>query len=874
MQLSSSDIACLFQNSLSPDGNVREEATRYLNKLVEQDYDSFLLSLFHCYLDNGIDLHVRMSVGLAIKNSLISRERKGPTQLLLNEKWIKAVQDTKKSLKSYALHSISIDNSSLATTTSQVLAAISYHELPSNDWPEVIPYLLELSSNSASSIVKRTCIETLGYIAELVSASCLIEYSNQFLTVIVANMASFKADLQLAGVSCKALINSMSFISSNFEREAERDCIMNTLLSLAAISLDTQDPKLIDLSCLAFEAIVKIIQYYYPFIEKYFLSEITLHLCSRSITSPHNVISLQALEIWSSLSEIEDDLRRDPRDDIECVLLTERCFPYICRPILERLSYPPDSSDIDQDEWVPQMAASTCLSLICSCIGGSILENKDIIDFVQRGMISPSWTQKEASLMAFGSLLEISQKDLLDKAVEDMLPLLIEILGIESRDMVLDSATWVLGKIFDYFHHVVPTQSLDDIVSRICRLLLTKNQDVVNNCSWALMNLAVQYGCEDDEDEMIQKYPSNPNPISPFIRDILSTLLKTVGRSDIDVASVSAAVFQCAHGIISIADLDNIVVVDEICQYAMNALQYNFGSSMASSVQQANVKMMCGYFLILQACFKKLGRSRLTSYMTSTTSINSALLTQYSSVVMDDAFSCVSILAHKLPACFSGVWEYYYITIEKLIRSDCDETTMALCLEFMDEIVQAVGDNVCEMKFHQLITEIPKRKLTPSLLCKTIQYIGDVALFAPSLFAECYPIIVSALSICSVELSRYLQLKGDEDSYELIATLSMQSISCIFQACSSENVKSSLMTCISHVVRLVECTLEYLEKPYNMKCLQSVLGVVGDVCSIFPPNQSSRLFEREIFYSIFNSSYYDQDEDVRKLRLWIKSMVA
>lgn len=871
---SSHEIASLLRNSLSPNNKLREDASKYLQTFEETDQNSFILSLYQCYLDSNIELDLRKLAGLAIKNALISRERKGPRQLALNERWNSFTQDSKTFLKSFVSQSLALENSFLSTTTAQIVSAIAYHEIPSKEWPELVPYLLELSSVSSSSIIKRTCIETLGYISELVGPNCLYEFSSQFLTVIIGNMTAYQADVDLATVSCRALLNSVAFISANYEREAERDCIMSTLLTLAAASINSHDSSLIELSCLSWETIVKIIQYYYPLIEKYLTVEDTLQLCRRSISSDHDSISLQAIEVWSCLSEIEEDFRHNLRNDLVCYSLTEKCFPLICPSILERLYYPQEVVEIDQDEWIPQMAASTCLSLVCACLGDKILNNHDIITFIQNGISSSLWNHKEAALMAFGSLLEIPQKELLDSAVKDMLPTLLMIIDTESLEIVLDSATWVLGKIFDYYHHIVPVNSVGSITATLCKLILSRNANVVNNCSWALMNLVIQFGSLEEEDELLSNYSSNINPVSPFIREIISTLLKTTSRSDIDFGSVSTAIFQCAHGVIETSDPENIEVVQEICQFLINSLQSNYENQQASP---HSVKVICGYFLLLQACFKKLGKSKVSYLFPTIVSVSIAILNQYSVLVVEDVLPCVSVLTAKCPNEFLPHCELFFQFFEKLTRSECDDSVLSACFEFVDDLIQKVGELSSIMKFHQLVfnilSNISSKKLSPNLLSKVIQYIGDVALFSPSLFSSDNVKFIDALKICCIELTKYMELGSDEESMETAVLLSIQALSCVFQTCEALEIGIGVYSSLPQFLFLVEKSLNYISPPYDYRYLKSVFGLLGDICTVFPKEFTSLITECDLIKSVIYSSEYDNEEEIRKLRYWVRNMV-
>lgn len=59
--------------------------------------------------------------------------------------------------------------------------------------------------------------------------------------------------------------------------------------------------------------------------------------------------------------------------------------------------------DDDEDEWNISMAAATCLSLLAAAAKDSVVPH--VLQFVQTHIQSSDWRYKEASVMAFGTLL-------------------------------------------------------------------------------------------------------------------------------------------------------------------------------------------------------------------------------------------------------------------------------------------------------------------------------------------------------------------------------------------------------------------------------------------------------------------------------------
>lgn len=177
--------------------------------------------------------------------------------------------------------------------------------------------------------------------------------------------------------------------------------------------------------------------------------------------------------------------------------------------------------DADEDEWNVSMAAGTCLSLLAGAVQDSIVG--PVIPFIEGNIKSEDWHHREAAVMAFGSILEGPDPEVLTPLVNQALPLLIDMMA-DANVQVKDTTAWTLGRICDT---LINTIKPDVHLHPLIQALVTGLRDtprIVANCCWALMNLAEQTAMAYDEDS------PQPTHLSQYYQHIMAALLQVTER--------------------------------------------------------------------------------------------------------------------------------------------------------------------------------------------------------------------------------------------------------------------------------------------------------------------------------------------------------
>lgn len=245
-------------------------------------------------------------------------------------------------------------------------------------------------------------------------------------------------------------------------------------------------------------------------------------------------VVLQAIEFWSTVCDEEIELALEAEEALEFSEQPEHesqhfakvALPEILPVLLHLLGK--QNEEADEDEWNVSMAAGTCLGLLAQTVGDAIVS--PVIPFVEGNIKSADWRQRDAAVMAFGSVLDGPDPKLLEPLVSQALPTLIDMMRDPSVH-VKDTAAWTLGRITD---QLVGTIRADVHLEPLVTVLingLADNARVVGNCCWALMNLAEQMGDASKQ----------TSDLSRFYDGVVSSLLAFTERCAVTRASLAGA---------------------------------------------------------------------------------------------------------------------------------------------------------------------------------------------------------------------------------------------------------------------------------------------------------------------------------------------
>lgn len=152
----------------------------------------------------------------------------------------------------------------------------------------------------------------------------------------------------------------------------------------------------------------------------------------------------ETIEFWSTIAETEKDLEEPEFEEDDnshqfARKILSSLLPRLCANLLKQV----DCTE-DEEEWNIASASAACITILAECTDVAILEN--ILPFIKL-IKNENWRQREASTMAFGSIIcdQISDEKFAE-VVGQVLPILLDHLTNDPNDCVKSTSAWAISK--------------------------------------------------------------------------------------------------------------------------------------------------------------------------------------------------------------------------------------------------------------------------------------------------------------------------------------------------------------------------------------------------------------------------------------------
>ncbi|KAF9074647.1 armadillo-type protein [Rhodocollybia butyracea] len=714
----------LLANTLSPDTSTRQDATEKLENASRENYPEYMLMLSSVLVDENSQLHVRNAAGLALKNALSARDTVRQSEY--SNRWLNLNSDAKAKIKQESLMTLGSSSSKAGTFAAQVVAAIAAVELPQGQWNELIEVLLGFVNNQPSTNLKIATLQAIGFICESIKPDILALRSNEILTAVIhgARKEETSPEVQLAAIH--ALFNSLEFIRDNFDREGERNYIMQVVCEA------TQN-QTINVQVGAFECLVRIMDLYYDKMALY-MEQALFGLTVVGMKHPDERVALQAVEFWSTVCEEEVELALEAQEAQEYGELPEHESKYFAKIALNEIApvlldlLTKQEEDADDDEWNVSMAAGTCLTLLAGAVADAIVPA--VIPFIEAHIKSEDWHHREAAVMTFGSILEGPDPSVLTPLAEQALPLLINMM-VDNNVHVKDTTAWTLGRICDILISVIkPDVHLHPLISALVAGLQDSPRIIVN-CCWALMNLSDQLGLYYGEDEL--ETPAN-GPLSPYYEGVIQALLR-VTESSSNESNYRTAAYEAITSFLTHATKDAIPVVQSTTVTILQRMEHLLGmQNQILGVDDRNNwnELQSNFCSVLICVIRKLG----TGIQPLADRIMTAVLqliqsASKTSTVLEDAFLVVGSLASALETQFSPYITAFLPFLYPALKAHEDTQLCTVAVGIIGDISRALGDQSAQYAgpfMTVLLENLQSEVLNRNVKIVILSCFGDIAL--------------------------------------------------------------------------------------------------------------------------------------------------
>ena len=649
-------LALAFQQCQDPNPDVRNQAETQLETAAKQQYDHFLVSLLTLLADEVRDDVLRQAAGIYAKNLIvghdaeISRKKK--------EQWLQCNQTAKDQARGLILQALASTKKVASHTAAQVLGGFGAVDVPRNEWPNLMNTLFgHVNSPEVGDVTKVASLEAVGYICENVDPTEVQkETVDLILTTIVAGMNEDRPN-DIRGAAVVALNNSLEFASSNFQVDSERDYIMNAVCSCCRTDDARTRQK-------AFECLPEIANLYYDKLTTYI--EALFNLTTNAIKEDIPEIGMMAMEFWVTVAETEYDMGDSHLG------VCKQALPFLVPITLMTLTKQEDGDGGD-DSWGIAGEGAVLMKALAQTCGDDIMNL--VIPFVEKNITSADWRHKEAALVAFGSILDGPQGNVLKELIIKAFGLLLDNLK-DPINLVKETAAWTIGVICELHIDAITGNEL---------LLFEALSFAAKDSSWSVAKqacnsmkfLAYSYDGKDDSEKQV---------ILQTLEIILQTLLAVAARPEGDL-KVNA--YEAANAMIEVAPRECNPLIAQVLQEALTRLQTSMQAAyMDQGEKERDQSLITG---LIHICVRRLSKNELMPQANAIMGAVLQVLQSPGSAAHEESFNIMGFMAAALEKDFKPYVEYSNQSILRGLQNIHDVAVCRTAVSAVGDIVESQG---------------------------------------------------------------------------------------------------------------------------------------------------------------------------------------
>ncbi|XP_016941354.1 importin subunit beta [Drosophila suzukii] len=835
-----SDIAmqliAILEKTVSPDKNELLSAKNFLEQAAASNLPEFLKALSEILVNTTNSAVARMAAGLQLKNHLTSKDEKISQQY--QERWHQFPSEIRELIKNNILAALGTENTR-PSCAAQCVAYVAVIELPMNRWAMLIQTLVnKVVSEGSSEMHREAALEAIGYICQDIRFGVLENQSNDVLTAIIHGMRKVEPSNHVRLAATTALHNSLEFTKSNFEKDMERNFIMEVVCE----ATQCQDSQI----CVAaLQCLVKVMTLYYQFMEPY-MAQALFPITLAAMKAENDAVALQGIEFWSNVCDEEIDLAIESQEATDQGRAPQRVSKHYARgalqfltPVLVEKLTKQDECD-DEDTWSPAKASSVCLMVLATCCEDEIVPH--VLPFIKENIESPNWRFRDAAVMTFGSVLNGLETNTLKPLVEQAMPTLIRLM-YDSSVIVRDTTAWTFGRICDIIPEAAINKTyLQTLLECFVKSLKSEPRVAANVC-WAFIGLsdAAYEAAVTTEGETPETYA-----LSPYFEYIITQLLETTDRSDGAQANLRGAAYEALMDMIKNSPLDCYLVVQRttlvILERLNQVMQMETQINNHSDRHQFNdlQSLLCA---TLQSVLRKVHEQDAPQISDA---IMTALLTMFNSSagksggVQEDAFLAVSTLVELLGGQFAKYMpafkdflvmglknhqEYQVCCASVGLTGDIFRALKDHMVPYSDEIMSVLMNNLAEPSLH--------RSVKPQILSA----FGDIALSIGNHFLKYLSVVLEMLRAAS-------NLQTDANNFDMNEYINelresvLEAYTGIIQGLKGldQTAHPDVMHMEPHLIHIISFIKRIAQEgDVSDSMMASAAGFIGDLCTSFGP---------------------------------------
>ncbi|XP_028402951.1 importin subunit beta-1-like [Dendronephthya gigantea] len=829
------ELSTILEATVSQDKVKLDQAEKFLQDAAQNNLPQFLVALAIELVDSSKSQVCRMAAALQLKNQLTSKDDR--VKLAYQQRWLGLEDTIKNAVKTRVVATLGTESTRPAIGP-QCIAAIACTELPVQQWPDLIPTLVQnVTNGTATESLKEQTLEAIGYICQDIDPKHLAMEANSILTAIVQGMRKEEPSDNVRLAATTALYNSLEFTKGNFDKENERHFIMQVVCE-ATQCTNTQ------VKIASLQNLVKIMSLYYDHMVAY-MGPALFAISLDAIKSDIPEVSLQGIEFWSTVCDEEIDLDLEAEEAAQVGQPPERsskkyakgALQYLVPLILETLCKQEEFDD--EDDWNPSKAAGVCLMLLAQCCENDVVPY--VLPFVESTIGDEMWQRRDAAVMAFGSVLGGPDPEALKHVVVKAMPLIIELMHDPST-VVRDSAAWTVGRVCELLpDEAINPAYLNRLLEQMLTCLSAEPRVAANSC-WAFSSLA-EAALENAKNQCGTDEP-NTFALSESFTKIINDLFIVTNRPDGNQANLRSAAYEAIMEMIKNSPKDCYMCVQSTTLVILERLQQVLqleGQITSTDDRSQYIDLQALICATLQSVLRKVEPDDALKISDAVMSALLQLLITQSGQgggAKEDALLAVAILVEVIGVSFMKYMEAFKPMLTLALRNTEEHQACIAAVGIVGDLCRAFGEQVspfCDEFMKLLMENLANQTVHRSVKPQVISALGDIALAIGANF-------VNYLEPVMLTLEQAASLQIETDDYDTIDYLNELREACleaytgIIQGFKGDgNVPSAEVQNVWPSVPSIVTFLEKIsvDKDHSEAVVAAACGLVGDMCSAF-----------------------------------------
>ena len=720
-------------------------------------------------------------------------------------------------MKGLALQTLASNDARSGQSAAQFIASIAAIELPREQWPELMPALVENVGQGKDS-QKQASLTTIGLICEAEDQDLrdsLAQHSNAILTAVVQGARKEEPNNDIRNAAITTLGDSLEFVRTNFENEGERNYIMQVICE----ATQADDSRI---QQGAYGCLNRIMGLYYEKM-RFYMEKALFGLTIQGMKSDEEDVAKLAVEFWCTVCEeeisIEDDnaqAQAEGSTELRPHFNFARVATQEVVPVLLELLAKQDE-DATDDEYNVSRAAYQCVQLWSQAVGSNVVP--PVLTFVEKNLRNTDWHYRDAAVSAFGAMMEGPDEKVLEPLVKQALSVLINMMNDEVVQ-VKDSAAYALGRICEAASEAIDPASLQSLIQALFSGLAS-HPKMASSCCWALMNLADRFAGEPG---------CQTNALSQHFQGSVQALLQvTEGTQD---NQLRTAAYEVLNAFITNAANDSVHMVASLCDVVIDRLEKTIPmlQQVVSIEDRLTLEeMQTSLTSVIMAIIQRLEKE----VSPQADRIMQLLLQLLGSLgpkssVPDTVFAAIGALANAMEVDFEKYMQSFSPYLLNALNNQEEPQLCAMAIGLVSDITRALEQKVqpfCDQFMNSLLNNLRSTTLGNQFKPAILQCFGDIAQAIAGEF-ETY------LSVVGQVLQQAAGITTQQDTnfemLDYIVSLRegiMDAWGGIIMAMRAGNKNNLLQPYIDSIFSLLQTV--YTDPNRTEALLRSSMGVVG-----------------------------------------------